>query len=229
MYSRGASVFICCALLAGTLASAQNTADKRLAAERWFLEDEPDTSQVNTGDLEFFDPAPPGGPFHHHANRLTLTADTLESGWVRLEQCHDNLDAVPRTEVVFRDGKARGLVVVESRNIGRAWVESNRVQLRDVGKQARLCIAGELRLVRSVSDGGYLLRSGPYMRRFLDGYYPMRVSLQIDLAGLPIRIDGVQPVAQPGFEVRIDEQGVGIDALFAGRLMVELKLRDRVK
>lgn len=226
MHVRGRSAVFCSMLLAGTLAVAQGISDEQIESEQWLLEDEPDTSQVNSGELEFFDPPPPGGPFHHHANRLTLSTESIESGWVRLEQCHDNLDAVPRTEVVFRDGRARRLAIVESHNIGRAWVESNRIQLRDVGKQARLCITGELRLLSPIEAGRYRLRSGPYMRRFLDGYYPMRVSLRIDLAGVPLHVESVEPAAQPGFEVTIDAQGVEIEALFAGRLLVQLEFSD---
>ena len=55
--------------------------------------------EVNEGELRFLT-SPPETRSHHHINHITLTPDSLISGWVKLEQCHEHLDAVDRKSVV---------------------------------------------------------------------------------------------------------------------------------
>jgi hypothetical protein len=42
---------------------------------------------------------------------------------------------------------------------------------------ARLCLSAQTRALRNTGNGYFNLVNGPYMRKFLDGYYPMRVTL----------------------------------------------------
>jgi hypothetical protein len=116
---------------------------------------------------------------HHHQNRITLTRDSLSTGWGRLEQCHSHIDAVPSSQVVYSRDRIRGLRVVRADNIGRVWVQENSVQMENVGRDAMLCVEADTRALASDGQNGYVLRTGPYMRRFLDGYYPMRVSMTL--------------------------------------------------
>jgi hypothetical protein len=173
---------------------------------------------VNDGELELI-PAADADGAHAHLNRISITADSLEQGWVRLVQCHENLDAVPAAQILFRNGGIRNLAIDSSRNIGRAWVDGHSVQLTDVGSDARLCLQAESRALTSLGDGLYRLRNGPYMRRFLDGYYPMRVALSIDYPDELIRLVDQSPRSQTGFDVRETEDGVAVDATFEGRLV----------
>ena len=184
------------------------------------------TAAVNEGELEFI-PARAAAGAHTHRNRIQITAASLAEGWVTLEQCHENIDAVPAAQVLFRADGIRNLEITSSRHIARAWVEGPSVQLEDVGADATLCIRAESRALYRFGDGHYRLRNGPYMRRFLDGYYPMRVELHIDYPAELIRLVGQSPAAQPGFDVSAGEHQLDVDATFEGRLVTCFDFCDR--
>lgn len=177
---------------------------------------------VNEGRLQFL-ATPPDKPVHHHQNRFTLLPTSFEDGWVALRQCHDHLDAVPSLQITFREGAVRGLAVVETRNVRAAWVEGASIQVRDLGKDARLCLTAETRTLRNPAPGQFLLVNGPFMRRFLDGYYPMRVSLEVDYPADRVRIRAVSPDA-PGHLLRDEAPGrIRLDALFEGELRTQIQ------
>jgi hypothetical protein len=180
------------------------------------------TAEVNEGELRFLT-APPLKPVHHHQNRIRITADSLASGWTELEQCHDNLDAVPRAQITFREGYIRNLRVLESRAIDEAWVEGPTVQLREVHPGARLCLAAQTRALKDSGGGYYTLHSGPYMRKFLDGYYPMQVSLELEYPAQLLQIIDISPGEQAGFHVSEKAGQLNIDTLFEGELRTQVQ------
>lgn len=184
------------------------------------------TAAVNGGDLEFISAEAAIGA-HAHLNKIHITPESLTQGWVRLEQCHENIDAVPAAQIMFRAGGVRNLEITSAENIGRAWVEGHSVQLEDISRQARLCVRGESQALYQIGDGHYRLRNGPYMRRFLDGYYPMRVAMSIDYPGELIRLVGQSPDAQPGFAVSSSDDALQVDATFEGRLVTCFDFCDR--
>ncbi len=193
-------------------------------APDWTWDDfDPDTDEVSDGELRFLTERP-AEAVHHHHNDITLAARSRIDGWVRLRQCHTHLDDVARAQVLFRAGYIRNITVTESRNIGRAWIEDHSVQLTDVGKNARLCIDAESLSLSANADGSYSLNNGPFMRRFLDGYYPMRVSSKIALAGSGLRFADIKPANQPGFRVELTASAIRFDAWFEGRLHTEIRL-----
>ncbi|MGB5733237.1 MAG: alpha/beta hydrolase [Thiohalocapsa sp.] len=214
------------AMLLGGALTAQAVEDDWLDG----FDDEPDvmalTAAVNDGELEFI-PAADAVGAHAHRNHIRITGDSLDQGWVLLEQCHENIDAVPAAQIMFRNGGVRKLEIASSSNIGKAWVEGHTVQLEDIAKQATLCIRGETRALHRLGDGHYRLRNGPYMRRFLDGYYPMRVALSIDYPAERIRLVSQSPDSQPGFDVLQGEHRVDVDATFEGRLVTCFDFCDR--
>lgn len=181
-------------------------------------------ADVNEGQLKFL-PEPPAKAVHHHQNRIVVTDDSVATGWVRLEQCHRHLDPVPSTQVVYNRDRIRGIAILRSENIGRAWVHENTVQLEQVQPAALICIQAETRALRDDGAGAFSLANGPYMRRFLDGYYPMGVSLQVSLSTPRLRFDSIEPAAQPGFQVRHSDQEVAYDAWFEGRLNTLIRFR----
>jgi hypothetical protein len=61
------------------------------------------------------------------------------------------------------------------------------------------------------------------MRRFLDGYYPMHVSMDISFGGTGLQFIGIRPPEQQGFTVREDVDAVHLDTWFEGRLKTELQ------
>lgn len=190
----------------------------------WF--DLPDVDEISSGELRFL-AEPPEKAVHHHRNRLIVNRASLTDGWATLEQCHRHLDPVPLAEVVYRADRVSDLAITEAEGIGHAAVDGASVQLRDVGPDARLCVRARSRVVHRLDDGGYAIRNGPFMRRFLDGYFPMRVSLRVEFPVDELQVTGISPAAQPG--VRVDHQpgAVDIDAWFEGRLLTEVRIRPR--
>lgn len=182
-------------------------------------------AEVNEGELVFL-ANPPDSPVHHHHSHLRITEASLRNGWVQLEQCHHDLDRVPVAEILFHPQRSRALEVVSYRNIGSATAERHTVQLRDVGADSQICLRLETRALHPQASGIYELRNGPFMRRFLDGYYPMRVSLQIDFPPRLLLAD-VSPVAQPGFVLSRSPGRVEARALFEGRLHTRFLFLDQ--
>lgn len=173
---------------------------------------------VNEGGLHFLQAAP-AKSVHHHQNHIRIHADSLKSGWVSLSQCHDNLDAVPNLQITFRENFVRDLKVVSASRIGQAWVEGPSVQLRNIEPGARLCLSALTRALRNTGNGYFNLSSGPYMRKFLDGYYPMRVSLDIDYPVKLLKLIDITPPVQPGLKLKEQPGTIHLDALFEGELI----------
>jgi len=191
------------------------------ADDAWLdAHEEAQTATVNEGMLSFLE-QPPAETVHAHHNRITLSRQSLHDGWAELYQCHTDLDAVPAAEVVFNAGRVRHLQVEQVTGIGRAWVEGVSVQLEDVTPGAKLCLSGETRVVVPQPDGGFLVRNGPFMRRFLDGFYPMHVTLEIELPPGDWALVRSQPLGQPGFEIVRHAHGLDVEAWFEGELRTE--------
>ncbi len=179
---------------------------------------------VNDGPLNFLAQAPTK-PVHHHQNHLFVRDDSLDTGWVRLEQCHRHLDPVPRTQVVYHPERIRHIVILRSEHIGKAWVQDNTVQLEQVEPAAVLCIRAETRALVDEGGGVFSLANGPYMRRFLDGYYPMRVSMDVNLETGLLQFLDISPSPQTGFNVQQQVRRIGYEALFEGELRTVIRFR----
>ncbi|QQZ27738.1 hypothetical protein HMY34_02645 [Thiothrix subterranea] len=219
--------FLLCLPLVGLPVWAESPAvdAEREALEKWFESDtsEPPPVVINEGKLDFLATAPAGEALHHHQNKVKITAESLQEGWAQLEQCHDNLDQAAAMQITFRDGYIRDMKITEQRNIGKAWVEGSSLQLSKVGANARVCLQARTRALRIQDDGTYVLLNGPYMRKFLDGYYPMQVSMQIEYPADLLKVAGVTPAVQTGFSVQQQRGSVGFDALFAGELRTSIQ------
>ncbi|MBT9568694.1 MAG: hypothetical protein IV085_10400 [Thiobacillus sp.] len=172
---------------------------------------------VNEGVLNFL-AAPPAKLVHHHHNQIHIDPDSLNSGWVTLKQCHTNLDPVPRAQITFREGYVRDLKVESATRIKQAWVEDATIQLVDVERGAKLCLLAQTRALRNTGNGYFSLTSGPYMRKFLDGYYPMRVTLDIDYPSKVLQLIDIAPQAQPGLILSAKRGIIHLDATFEGEL-----------
>lgn len=181
-----------------------------------------DILDINEGELQFLT-KPPAQPLHLQSMHVTIGEESFKTGWVEVKQCHYNLDKVGAMQVVFREDRVRDLQILQAENIGRAWVEGASVQLTDVDTNAVLCILSENRSLRRNSLGdGYEWHGGPYMRRFLDGFFPMKIKIAIDYPTDHLMLQTIEPaplrlkaVAQPGH--------IRMDALFEGRLDVVVR------
>ena len=210
----GRRVLSALALAAGAPAGAVDDFDMRSA------------DAVNEGALRFLE-APPAAAVHHHQNRVRITPGSLRSGWVELQQCHTHMDAVPRSQITFREGYVRGLGIDTFSGIGRAWVEGPSVQLKDVARGARLCLSAQTRALRDAGNGYYNLSHGPYMRKFLDGYYPMHVTLDIEYPAAQLRLLDVSPARQPGLAHDEAPGRVKLDTHFEGELRLLFQFERR--
>ena len=191
--------------------------------EAW-LESDDDTSirLVNEGDLEFLRETP-GRRILQTRNRLIITPGSLHNGWVELHQCQSNLDPVSAVEVVYRYHGLRKLRVVSTRAIGHARVENNSIQMTDVQKGGEVCIEAEVQVLNKTAAGQYRLTSGPFHRRFLDGYYPLRLDYRIHWPADMLQLGSVLPEMQEGFSVREQAGELTIDTLFEGMLTIEVR------
>jgi hypothetical protein len=160
---------------------------------------------------------------HHHSKHLVIRPDSLKSGWVIDRQCHANLDPVPAMQVVFGAGRVRKLRITHHENIGAARVEGDTVQLEQVGAKAVLCLESENRALEyDPVLNQYALVSGPYMRRFLDGYFPMQVSFNLEYPPQQLRLAGIQPVElREG--AKTPPGRIQIDTLFEGELRITVR------
>jgi len=202
---------------------ARSQTDKN-GQEDWFVE-HPDAiyDAINEGELTFLD-KPPDTPVHHHHNTIIVLKSSVETGWVKLLQCHDNLDIFPRLQIVYNKDKIRDLRITRQKNIGEARVEGHTVQLTDVNSNARLCVEAESHALIAQQDGTFVLQNGPFMRKFLDGYFPMRVSIDIKLPA-NLSIVAIEPGEQKGFKVIKGKQTLHLDAWFEGRLVTRIRFK----
>ncbi len=177
--------------------------------------------RVNGGDLVFL-AAPPAKAVHHHHNDIVIDAESLRTGWIVMRQCHENLDVFDRVEIVFDAQRVADITVDSTHNIAGANVVGASVQLDDVRAGARLCLSLRSRALWPQGDG-FELRNGPFMRKFLDGYYPMRVTMAVHFPATLLRYTGVEPAPAPGFDMRPSDGLVALDAWFEGRLTTHLR------
>ena len=178
---------------------------------------------VNEGELQLLD-EPPKKPVHYHHNRLFISEKSLDTGWVVMYQCHTGLDRVPALQIVYNRQRIRKLKIETAHNIGTARVEGHTVQLEHVGEDSKLCITAETRAL--VRDGEiYALKNGPFMRQFLDGFYPMRVRVEVFYPVALLRLKSIMPAAA----TTIRHAGyINFDVWSVGRLFTEFEFESVV-
>jgi hypothetical protein len=111
---------------------------------------------------------------YYLVNHLILTPDSLAHGWVTFEQCHHQLDALAKIDIVYNSQTTRGLTITRESGIASAKAGTAQVTLSGIEKDAEICIEGQSRTLRKASEG-WVLERGPYMRKFFNGYYPMHL------------------------------------------------------
>ena len=186
--------------------------------EAW-LDDESDnrTLLVNEGRLKFHSGIP-NQRVLQTSNWLTVSPESLQSGWVALYQCQRNLDPVAAVEIVYRYEGIRNLRVISSRRIDHARVEQNSVQMVQVHEGGEICVEAEVQVLKTSGEGNYSLKSGPFHRRFLDGYYPLQLDYRIRWPAERLQLESVEPERQEGFSIREQPGELTINTLFEGKL-----------
>jgi len=184
-----------------------------------------DFLDINEGELEFIT-RPLKEILHHHTTHITITAESMKSGWVSNKQCHSNLQTVPAMEIVFRKGYVRNLEISRRENIGRVWIEDATVQLKEIKKNAVVCITGEtLSFKKNGHSGNYIWTGGPYMKKYLDGYFPMKVSIAIDYPSEKLLLEKLYPHAVELKTVKLPGY-IRLSLTFEGILELETHFRE---
>ena len=210
-------------LVSSGLALAQQPTQQEV--DDWFnAPSGPLTADVNEGELNFLT-KPPAKQVHHHHNVLTISDQTVRDGWAELRQCHSNLDKVPATQIVFREDRVKDLRIISFNGIESATVEGATVQLKQIGENAKVCVILQSKVLYKQPDGNLHIANGPFMRKFLDGYYPMHVSMEVIVKTKKLRFVDITPGKQTGFKVSIAPKLVSFDAWFEGRLNTLLRFR----
>lgn len=164
-------------------------------------------------------------PPFHHAKVLTVTEDSLVSGWVRNRQCHRHFSVTPSLEIVFPSGKIRNITVTDSDTVGSVEVRGHAVQLKGVNEHSALCIESENLLLQADPEGSYRITAGPFYYRFLDGYFPMEVDLEVRYPSSLLKVARVTPGDQRGVEVTRNHGVVKLRSRFEGTLWVHVFFR----
>ena len=192
--------------------------------EDWFNDDsELDINDVNEGQLTFIPPPTDKEALATEAI-VKMTAESLDTGMVSLQQCYRNLDPVPEVDVVYSYKKMEQLRIVSSGNIADARVVDNSIQLKDVTAGAFVCIAAEVQLLEEINGNTYKLSFGPYYRRFLDGYYPYHATVTIDYPEDLLDYADITPAPRPYFELVRKPGELMLDTWFEGVLQVDIRL-----
>lgn len=186
--------------------------------ERWFNSNEEEWKprDINEGELHFLTSTPKIKPHRAH-NHITITADSIRDGWVTLAQCYNDLDNLPAIQIVYKKHKVRNIHILKTQHIGESWVEENSVQMKSIKPGAEICIQAELQALAQQTDNQYILKTGPYRRKFLDGYFPIDLSLTIDYPDSFV-LSHTRPSAQNGFTVHDNGKSLAVTALFEGVL-----------
>ena len=202
-----AILFACSGLFSHGFLAASDDLDQSLFSD-W----EQQAERVNEGELQLLS-GPLAEKVHEHINHIRINPQSLQTGWVELQQCHHNLDVVPALQITFTEGRVRNLVISSQHNVGAAWVAGHTVQLQNIEPGSRLCLSAETLALRLAENKVWLV-NGPYMRRFLDGFYPMHVQLRVDYPAKSLRYQNSSPVT---FEIQQPGQ-LKLDVWFEGEL-----------
>ena len=181
-------------------------------------------TQSSDSQLTFI-PSPTDKPTLHSINEITISPQSIKSGWVDLKQCYQYLDPVPEMEVVYNYKNMRKLTIIKSQNIEQAFVKGQSVQLENVLKNAQLCVRTEVRIFYKNKDGSYKLVNGPFHRQFLDSYFPFHLTLKINYPTTQLKFISSKPKPQFGFVVKRADNTLVIDSYFTGKLYTEITFK----
>ena len=176
------------------------------------------------GELRFLSQRPDPGAYWYES-QVQIGPESLETGVVSLQTCHHALDPNRRIVVAFNPQRVQQIDIASTEGVGRAWVEGHRVELADVQRGGKVCIALRSRaLERLEGSERWRLHAGPLMRRYLDGYLPMQAQLSFRWPAGLLKVTSTAPAVQPGVKVDAQGDGLAMDIVFAGRMSATVEL-----
>ncbi|MGV6826894.1 MAG: hypothetical protein ACWA5Q_07950 [bacterium] len=182
---------------------------------------DPPKIEVNEGELDFLTSEPEKPPHLHH-HHLRISQSSLTDGWVSLFQCHQQMAVTGSAEIAFHPERSRNLKVTFTDNIGHTSVEGHSVQMEDIQHGAVLCLSLETHALHQ-QENAWVLRNGPFMRRFLDGYFPLLLTMTVDWRNTDLCLAQMTPTPQPGLDLYTINDFLRLEALFEGQLMTALE------
>lgn len=201
------------------LASSQLQADEQEALfEAWL---DKDIDEVNEGALEFI-PAVTDRRVLTTEVWLTISEQDMHTGMVDMQQCYSQLDPAAELDIVYSFSDIEALRVTETSNIGSVTISGQTLQLQDIESDARLCASARVKVLEKTSQQTYRLRYGPWFRRFLDGYYPYHVMLQVSYPVQRLAVTGTSPPPQQDLVIDRTPGRIAFDAWFEGILDIEI-------
>lgn len=165
---------------------------------------------VNEGNLQWVTPQQTENQYALK-NAIVFFGDSLQTRKVGFTQCHENLDAIHAIDIVYNAETTSELKVISATNIERHQTHSAKVELFNVSKGAKICIQGINQTLNfDPTSNSWQLKRGPYMRKFLDGYYPMHLQEVLDLSKTSLGLQSIQP--------QLNAQKMGLESLPAGKI-----------
>ena len=196
------------------------------AEERAFFEDDSffQSLAVSTGNLKWVEPELTQDSYSL-TNTITIDQQSLQNGEVKFSQCHINLDAFSKIEVVYNKTTTRDLKVIRHQGIANYVTKPFSVDLTGVEKGAEICIEGTSQTLTKVDtqENTWQLKRGPYMRKFFDGYYPMHVQESIHWQNVALELSGLATEPTPlkipdSFMLKPNANSIEMNYYFEGRL-----------
>jgi len=212
------------ALIFQSVCNASESAPTQAEMDAWFNDDaEFRVDEVNEGKLTFL-PALKSNATHKAQanNQIKILATSSQDGWVQMSQCHRGLDAMPLVQLIFPEYTLRDLRITKQKGIAEAVVEAQSIQMADISHGAELCVTMQIKALAKNKQGQYVLTNGPYQRRFLDGYYPMKLELNVDYSQSGLRPVAIAPPQQPGMEMTDENQKMKLNVYFEGVLRTQI-------
>lgn len=195
--------------------------------ERWLNAiDDADIAEKNIAKLKFIKPPSNSQPLHS-TNKLIISQKSINDGWVDLHQCYRHLDKLPEVDITYYYRSIKNLTLISKKNIDSAILKDQSITLKNIKNNAKICVSAEVRIFYQNPDQSFSLVNGPYHRRFLDGFYPYHVTLNISYPESLLSFISSAPKQQEGFSVVHKTNGLLIDTYFEGILNTEIKFELR--
>lgn len=195
--------------------------------ERWLNSiDDTEATERHEAKLRFIKP-PTNTQTFHSINTLTISQKSIDNGWVDLHQCYRHLDKLPEVDITYYYRFIKNLKLISKKNIDSATLKNQVIELKNIRNNAELCVSAEVRILTQNPDQSFSLISGPYHRRFLDGFYPFHLSLHITYPEKLLSFRESIPKQTNKFSVTNLNNELFIEAYFEGILNIEIRFNKK--
>lgn len=194
--------------------------------EAWLNDDNEATLEILNGDKPVFLDENQTEIILHSKNLVIISMKSIDTGWVTIEQCHNHLDEIMKTQIEYQYKSMRNLRILSTSNIENAWIEENSVVLNNTQNDASICISVNAKIFYQEPDKTYTLVSGPYHRKVMDSYLPIHVSYAVKYPAEYLQYTGIHPEPRDKFKILLQPGKVAVDAYLTGKLTIEIQFKE---